>query len=81
MNTNHSISVRKLWYTVSRVLVSHLKFFNLTFEEVCEWHIKHPYYKEMSTKSVVVSLYLCNISYMLLDVTFFIGSIGCSTKK
>ena len=40
---------------VSRVLVTHLDFFSITFEGVVDWHIKHQFYKEMSSKSHVVS--------------------------
>ncbi|KAL5463740.1 hypothetical protein EMCRGX_G032667 [Ephydatia muelleri] len=41
---------------VSRILTNNLKFFRLTFQELIQWHIKHPYYKEMSSKSLVVPL-------------------------
>ena len=40
---------------ISRVLVDHMKFFQLMFEDVVERHIKHQFYKEMSSKSIVVS--------------------------
>jgi hypothetical protein len=43
---------------VSRVLVKHMEFFKFCFSDVTCWHIKHPYYKEMSKKSVVVSMCL-----------------------
>ena len=43
---------------ISRILFENLDFFNLTFDGVVDWHIKHEYYKEMSTKSVVVSCIL-----------------------
>ena len=41
---------------VSRILAEHMPFFKHTFEDVTDWHIKHQYYKEMSSKSVVVSV-------------------------
>ena len=41
---------------VSRILAEHMPFFKDTFEDVIEWHIKHKYYAEMSSKSVVVSV-------------------------
>ena len=41
---------------VSRILTNNLKFFRLTFQELIQWHIKHPYYKEMSSKSLVVRI-------------------------
>ena len=40
---------------VSRVLVTHLKYFNVTFQDVTQRHIQHQFYQEMSQKSVVVS--------------------------
>ena len=45
---------------VTRVLVAHLKFFKVTFEDVVEWHIRHQFYQEMSEKSLVVSIYLAD---------------------
>ena len=41
---------------VSRVLVSNINFFKLTFDGVVQWHIKHEFYEEMSRKSEVVSI-------------------------
>lgn len=41
---------------VSRVLAEHMPFFKQTFEDVTNWHIKHKYYEEMSSKSVVVRI-------------------------
>ena len=41
---------------VSRVLAEHMPFFKHTFEDVTDWHIKHKHYKEMSSKSDVVSI-------------------------
>ena len=42
---------------VSRILVQYIDFFNKSFADVVQWHIKHKYYKEMSTKSEVVRVY------------------------
>ena len=39
----------------TRVLADHMPYFKHTFDDVVDWHIKHRYYSEMSTKSVVVS--------------------------
>lgn len=51
-------TLRKFFVThVSRVLVKHMAFFKLTFEDVVEWHIRHQYYTEMSAKSEVVHKY------------------------
>lgn len=44
---------------VSRVLVTHLHFFSSTFQGAVDWHIKHQFYQEMSTKSHVVSIQPC----------------------
>ena len=41
---------------VSRVLVEHLRYFKLSFEDVVDWHIKHQFSEEMAKKSVVVSI-------------------------
>ncbi len=55
---------------VSRVLTDHMPFFNLTFQDVVDWHIKHQYYSEMSTKSVVVSTCSytkgCSLSHIIV---------------
>ena len=40
---------------VSRIIVSHIPFFNFSFSDVVTWHLKHQYYTEMSGKSTVVS--------------------------
>ena len=42
---------------ISRVLCKSLPFFSLSFDGVVEWHIKHDFYEEMSTKSEVVSVH------------------------
>ena len=43
---------------VSRILVQYLPFFNLAFNDIVDWHLKHQYYNEMSQKSEVVSMHL-----------------------
>jgi len=49
-------SLRKLFIThVSRILTTHMKLFKFSFDDVVDWHVKHQYYTEMSTKSKVVS--------------------------
>ena len=49
-------ALKELFVThVSRILVTHMPFFKLAFEDVVEWHIQHQYYAEMSVKSEVVS--------------------------
>ena len=40
---------------VSRVLVTHIKFFSFGFDDVVQWHIEHKFSNEMAKKSVVVS--------------------------
>lgn len=42
---------------MSRVLFDNVAFFNLSFDGVIDWHIMHEYYKEMSAKSDVVSIF------------------------
>ena len=40
---------------VSHILMTHMQFFKISFDNAMDWHTKHKYYKEMSSKSVVVS--------------------------
>ena len=42
---------------ISRVLFKSLPFFSISFDGVVEWHIKHGFYDEMSTKSDVVGVH------------------------
>ena len=42
---------------ISRVLVTHMDYFRFTFSDSVTWHLQHKYYKEMSSKSKVVSAY------------------------
>ena len=46
---------RNMTTLVSRIIVSHMHFFNTSFADVVDWHITHKYYAEMSQKSKVVS--------------------------
>lgn len=41
---------------IARILYSRLNFFGMSFDGLIDWHIKHRYYQEMSSKSVVVSI-------------------------
>ena len=41
---------------VSRILTEHMSFFKYTFDDVVDWHMKHLYYAEMSSASIVVSM-------------------------
>ncbi len=47
---------RNMAVLVSRVLVSHMKIFNFACTDVVNRHIQHQFSKEMSQKSVVVSM-------------------------
>ena len=55
---------------ISRILIKNMPFFWHTFEDAVQWHIKHKYYTEMSSESVVVSMrhyfkkYYCNAYYI-----------------
>jgi len=40
---------------MSRILFENMEFFRLSFDGLIQWHIKHQFYKEMSTRSIVVS--------------------------
>ena len=49
-------SMWKLFIThVSRILATHMRFFEFSFDGIVDGHVKHQYYTEMSTKSKVVS--------------------------
>ena len=41
---------------IFRIMYENMEFARLTFDGVMNWHITHDFYKEMSRKSVVVSL-------------------------
>lgn len=55
---------------ISRILCSHMPFFKLSFDGMVEWHIKHKYYKQMSSKSVVVSFYYLKSILMILPTLY-----------
>lgn len=40
-----------------------------TFDGAVNWHIKDEFYKEMSRKSVVVSVYVCCVTHTLCSST------------
>ena len=48
-------ALKKNLIIISRILVNHMDYFKITFENLIEWHIKHKFHTEMSSKSVVVS--------------------------
>ena len=39
---------------ISKILATHMPYFNLSCSDIVTWHKHHKYYKEMSTKSEVV---------------------------
>ena len=43
---------------ISRIMYENMDFVRLTFGGVVDWHITHDFYKEMSRKSVVVSVFV-----------------------
>ena len=53
---------------LARMLCSHIPYFKKTFADVIDWHIKHRYSSEMSTKSEVVSG--CNSSSTTLSMIY-----------
>lgn len=46
---------RNICIMISRVLFNNLPYFKHTFDGVIEWHIEHPFYKEMCKQSEWVS--------------------------
>ena len=51
---------RNMMTLISRILCTRMKFFQVCFDDIVNWHIQHRYSKEMSLKSVVVSVTLCS---------------------
>ena len=51
---------------ISRILYENLEFFRHSFDGVIEWHIKHEFYDEMSTKSEVVSVTIFRVSCLYI---------------
>ena len=49
---------------ISRVISKNMVFFNTGFSDVIDWHIYHPFYKENSKKSEVVSYFIALTNYM-----------------
>ena len=47
---------KNLCIILSRILFNSLDFFKQTFDGVIDYHIKHPFYEEMSSESEIVSL-------------------------
>ena len=43
---------------MSRIIYENMDFARFTFDGVVNWHITHDFYKEMSRKSVVVSVFV-----------------------
>ena len=61
---------------ISRVLVTHMPFFQFAFNDVTTWHIHHKFYKEMSKKSEVVSA-----RYFHVNKYVHAGTSGYSPKE
>ena len=61
----------------SRVLIENMDFFKFSFDGVGQWHIKHEFYNEMSSKSNVVNFRVyvrtCMNCYVIsIPYTFYI---------
>ncbi len=54
---------------VSRVLVQYIDFLKFSFDGVVDWHIKHQYYEEMSSKSCVVRISQYFILYIFMHIS------------
>lgn len=58
---------------VARILVTHLPVMKLAFDDIVDWHIKHPHYKQMSQRSDVVRCYyMCYMSYVVLITSSYL---------
>ena len=62
---------------ISRVLFRYLDFFQLSFDNIIEWHIQAKYYSEMSCKSEVV----CTLIVLHHNTLSFIGSPWCHSSE
>ena len=62
---------------ISRILATHMPYFNLSCSDIVTWHKHHKYYKEMSTKSEVVRL----LSIIEHAIAYFIGPPWCVAVK
>ena len=52
---------------ISRVLATHMPFFQFSCSDVVDWHMEHQYYKKMSSKSDVVCI-LCKLRISLYRI-------------
>ena len=46
---------------ISRILVAYMPFFGFAFSDCAIWHLQHAFYKQMSSKSEVVSFFYKSI--------------------
>ena len=78
----HDTILRKnIAILISRVLVTHMHFFQFAFSDAVTWHIHHKFYKEMSSKSTVVSLFHYDRMYGKKYMISFSDAVGCPTKE
>ena len=64
-------ALRKLFVVhISRILFTHVPYFRLSFDGVIEWHIKHKYYEEMTSKSEVVSFFYLKLILFFTNIIF-----------
>ena len=66
---------------VSRILTEHMSFFKYTFDDVVDWHMKHQYYAEMSSASIVVSTKEARIAYIYDFITYVQVPLGVLLKN
>ena len=65
---------------ISRILTEPMSFFKYTFDDVVDWHMKHQYYAEISSASIVVSMKEARIAYMYDIITFVQVPLGVLLK-
>ena len=63
------------------IQTEHMSFFKYTFDDVVDWHMKHQYYAEMSSASIVVSMKEARIAYMYDIITFVQVPLGVLLKN
>ena len=55
---------------IARILIKHMPFMKMSFGDVTAMHIQHPFSKEMSKRSEVVSFPCTNVKFQLKIIGF-----------
>ena len=55
---------------IARILIKHMPFMEMSFGDITPMHIQHPFSKEMSKRSEVVSFFCTNVKFQLKIIGF-----------